>query len=99
MQYLNSSIDLLLPADNYNHLHEAPLRLYTITLTLAILHSISDLPLQMHELVLAWAYVGLRVVHSLVHALTNPPFVRFLVFSASEGIILVWFLVGVRLVF
>lgn len=37
---------------------------------------------------LAWAYVGLRVVHSLVQATTNRIFVRFGFFAASSVVLL-----------
>mgnify|MGYP002382013156 CR=1 FL=1 len=66
-------------ADNYNHLMEQPTLFYAVALTLALLD-------QGHGLntAIAWGYVGLRVVHSLVQALTNVIMVRFLVFMASS---------------
>jgi len=36
------------------------------------------------EAKLAWGYVGLRIVHSLVQATSNPIMVRFSLFAASE---------------
>lgn len=70
-------------ADNYNHLMEQPTLFYAVALTLALLD-------QGHGLntMLAWGYVGLRVVHSLVQALTNVIMVRFLVFMVSSVVLL-----------
>ncbi|KAL1304388.1 hypothetical protein AAFC00_003388 [Neodothiora populina] len=91
-------------ADNYNHLHEAPLRFYVVALTHSLLFllqqqqqsgafatkdffSSSEQSMDT-ELALAWMYVGLRVVHSLVQALTNRVMVRFGVYLASEVVML-----------
>lgn len=65
-------------ADNYNHLMEQPTIFYPIVLALVILgdHSTSTL-------VLAWAYVLLRIVHSLWQTLSNKIIVRFALFSLS----------------
>jgi len=70
-------------ADNYNHLMEQPTLFYAVALTLALLD-------QGHGLntAIAWGYVGLRVIHSLVQALTNIIMVRFLVFMASSVVLL-----------
>ena len=65
-------------ADNYNHLMEMPTLFYAVAITLAVL-GVSDGAA--HKL--AWAYVGLRVVHSLVQALTNKIEVRFTLFIFS----------------
>ena len=53
-------------AHNYTHLMEQPTLFYAICLTLALLGMGDG-----SNLLLAWAYVGLRVVHSLVQALGN----------------------------
>lgn len=66
-------------ADNYNHLMEQPTIFYAIALTLALLGEGSGV-----NLTLAWAYVGLRVVHSLVQALVNRIEVRFVLFALSS---------------
>jgi hypothetical protein len=50
-------------ADNYNHLMEQPTIFYAIALSLALMSHGDGL-----NLTLAWVYVGLRVVHSLVQA-------------------------------
>jgi hypothetical protein len=60
-------------AYNYNHLMEQPTLFYALVFYTALTHPwVSDLPL-----ILAWAYVALRVVHSLVQATVNLILVRF----------------------
>jgi hypothetical protein len=70
-------------ADNYNHLLEQPTLFYAIALTLAWLgHG--------HGLMaaLAWAYVGIRIVHSLVQALVNLVILRWALFMLSSLVLL-----------
>jgi len=65
-------------ADNYNHLHEQPTVFYALmfyTHLAGVADSVS--------LTLAWTYVGLRVLHSLIQCTWNFVPVRFFVFSAS----------------
>ncbi len=71
-------------ADNYNHLMEQPTLFYAVALTLALLGAGDGL-----NATLAWAYVGLRVVHSLVQALTNIVLIRFAVFMTASLVLLV----------
>jgi hypothetical protein len=66
-------------AQNYNHLHEAPTVFYAVALALALLGAGNGL-----NATLAWAYVGLRVVHSLVQATVNKVMLRFLIFALSS---------------
>lgn len=66
-------------ADNYNHLMEQPTIFYAIALTLALMDAGSGV-----NLMLAWAYVGLRVVHSLVQAIINKIELRFVIFVLSS---------------
>ena len=70
-------------ADNYNHLHEQPTLFYAIALA-AQLAGAADPT----NVALAWAYVGLRVAHSLVHATRNVIPVRFTVFSLGSLVLL-----------
>jgi len=70
-------------ADNYNHLMEQPTLFYAVALTLALAGAGAGL-----NLWLAWAYVGLRVVHSLIQALSNAILVRFGVFMAGSVVLL-----------
>lgn len=66
-------------ADNYNHLMEQPTVFYAVALSLSLL-GVGDGP----ALVMAWSYVGLRVLHSLVQALVNKIIARFLIFLVSS---------------
>lgn len=75
-------------ADNYNHLMEQPTIFYALVLALAVM-GVHD-PLNS---TLAWAYVLLRIVHSLVQSLGNKIEIRFVVFSLSN-IPLIWLIVN-----
>lgn len=66
-------------AHNYMHLHEQPTLFYAICLTLALMDFGGGL-----NLWLAWAYVALRVLHSLVQATWNVVRVRFAVFALAS---------------
>jgi len=60
-------------AYNYNHLMEQPTLFYALVFYTALAHRWqADTPL-----ILAWIYVVLRVVHSLVQATVNAIMVRF----------------------
>ena len=62
-------------AHNYNHLFEQPVLFYALALTIAFLghgHGVNTK--------IAWAYVGIRVIHSLFQALVNRVVVRFVLF-------------------
>lgn len=69
-------------ADNYNNLMEQPTVFYALLIVLVFLKDTSML-----TLVLAWSYVALRVVHSLIHATINHIPARFACFFLS-GIVL-----------
>ena len=83
------TLDQLLPAQtqwkahNYNHLHEAPTVFYAVALALALMGQGNGL-----NATLAWAYVGLRIVHSLVQATINKVMIRFLLFSLSSLVLI-----------
>lgn len=66
-------------ADNYNHLMEQPTLFYATALALAASGRASA-----GAATLAWAYVGLRVAHSLVQATWNKIEVRFSLFFLSS---------------
>lgn len=70
-------------ADNYNHLMEQPTLFYAIALVLALQDAGSG-----SALTLAWAYVGLRVAHSLVQATVNKIELRFLIFMLSSLVLI-----------
>lgn len=72
------------PAHNFAHLHEQPTVFYAICCILAITGSASGLDVQ-----LAWGYVGLRVVHSLIQSTVNHVPLRFLLFLTSAIVLAV----------
>ena len=80
-----TSLDTVLPpqvqwkAHNYNHLHEAPTVFYAVALLLALIGAGDGT-----NALSAWAYVGLRVVHSLIQATINKVALRFFVFALSS---------------
>jgi hypothetical protein len=70
-------------AHNYNHLHEAPTVFYAIAITLAIIGQGDGL-----NAWLGWAYVALRVIHSLIQATANRVVWRFAVFVLSTIVLI-----------
>jgi hypothetical protein len=81
-------------ADNYNHLMEQPTIFYAITLALALLGQGDGF-----NLTLAWIYVGLRIVHSLLQVLINKIEVRFVLFALSTFALIGLTINAVRVVF
>ena len=83
------SLDKVLPpevqwkAHNYNHLHEAPTVFYAVAIVLAIIGQGGGL-----NATLGWAYVTLRILHSLVQATVNRVMVRFLLFALSSLVLM-----------
>ena len=83
------TLDKLLPpevswkAHNYNHLHEAPTVFYAIAILLAIVGQGDGI-----NETLGWAYLALRVIHSLVQVTTNKVLVRFGVFVLSSLVLI-----------
>jgi hypothetical protein len=67
------------PAQNFNHLHEQPTYFISVVLILTLLGVRDDLTVYG-----AWGYVGLRVVHSVVHSTVNNVMVRFTLFALSS---------------
>ena len=66
-------------ADNFNHLMEHPTVFYAVAISLAVLGDATTI-----SLVLAWSYVGVRVLHSLVQVLLNHIQTRFALFVLSS---------------
>lgn len=71
-------------ADNYNHLHEQPTIFYALMFFAALTGGADALALK-----LAWAYVILRLVHSLVQATFNRVIVRFSIFATGSLVLMV----------
>ncbi len=81
-------------ADNYNNLMEQPTLFYAVALTLALLDADAGL-----NTGLAWLYVGLRVVHSLVQAIVNIIIIRFAIFMAASFVLLVMTIRAAMIIF
>lgn len=66
------------------NLFEAPVLFYLIVIIAVVTQQIGWLPL-----VLAWGYVLFRYAHSYVHLTSNNVLLRFRLFAASWGILIV----------
>jgi hypothetical protein len=71
-------------ADNYNHLMEQPTIFYALVFYIVLAGHTDPLNVEF-----AWAYVGLRVVHTLVQCTVNIVRLRFAVFSLSTLVLMV----------
>ena len=69
-------------SDNYNHLFEQPVAFYVVTLAIALTNNFDPLMIQ-----LAWAFVILRIIHSLIQLTINYIPLRFCIFAAGWLII------------
>ncbi len=70
-------------ADNYNHLFEQPTVFYAVALALAVIGQGSGI-----NATLAWAYVALRVAHSVLQALWNNVNACFALFATSSLVLM-----------
>lgn len=70
-------------ANNYNHLHEQPTIFYALVVYTHLAGAADALNIQ-----LAWAYVGLRVMHSLIHCTSNHVMSRFILFKLSSLVLI-----------
>jgi hypothetical protein len=70
-------------ADNYDHLLQQPTLFYAVALVLSLTRADDGL-----NTGLAWAYVALRVLHSLVQATINVIMIRFAVFAVATLVLL-----------
>jgi len=77
-------------AENYNHQFEAPVLFYVLCIGAMVAGLVSDI-----ALMLAWTYVGLRVLHSLIHITYNRVLHRFGVFVISSIVLIALFVVVV----
>lgn len=70
-------------ADNYNHLHEQPTVFYALMFFAALTGGADQTALY-----LAWGYVALRVLHSLVQILVSKVIPRFAVFALGSLVLI-----------
>ena len=66
-------------AHNYAHLMEQPTLFYAVTIIIALLGASA------FDVVAAWIYVALRIVHSVWQATVNVVKIRFLLFFLSSA--------------
>ena len=82
MSYLPSHVRRI--ADNYNHLFEQPTLFYATCLVIAVAGHVDATAVYA-----AWAFVILRVVHSLIQSTVNVVVMRFGIFMLSWVALLV----------
>lgn len=63
---------------NYTHLHEQPTVFYAVIIFLTLSGGVTPVTVG-----LAWAYTGLRIVHSIYQSTVNKVPVRFTIFMAG----------------
>jgi len=71
------------PAHNHTHLHEQPTLFYAVVAILAIIGPGAT------DILLAWIYVALRILHSLWQILVNAIPVRFGLFLLSSVVLII----------
>lgn len=76
--------EVSIPNRAWMNLLEAPVLFYALCLAGVAAQAVDDL-----ALTLAWSYVGLRIVHSLIHLTYNHVVHRLLVFAASNVVLTV----------
>ena len=78
-------LDAVLPPDvqwkahNYNHLMEQPTLFYAVCLLLMVMETEGRF-----ATTLAWAYVGIRIAHSIVQSTSNRIIIRWSLFSLAS---------------
>lgn len=70
-------------ADNYNHLHEQPTVFYALMMFAALTGGADGLMLK-----LAYGYVGVRILHSLIQVMSPKVMQRFLVFALASIVLI-----------
>jgi hypothetical protein len=79
-------------SDNFINLFEVPVLFYVAAFTAIVLGAVTPLALG-----LAWAYAGLRILHSLVQCSYNKVMHRFAVYSLSCLVLLaLWISLALR---
>ncbi len=79
--------EVCIPNRNYMNLLEMPILFYVVSIILFITHTANGTTV----LSLAWLYVALRIVHSIIHLTYNNVMHRFPIFTLSNFVLLaVW---------
>lgn len=87
----NNRLTRVSAADNFRNLFEVPVLFYVICLILYATSNVSQ-----SQLTLAWVYVVLRVLHSVVHVTYNKVLHRWLLYIASTAcLFLMWLIFAI----
>jgi hypothetical protein len=90
----NATLERSSGADNFKNLLEMPVLFYVLCLALLAAEAVTTGFLQA-----AWAYVGLRGLHSLIHLTYNRVVHRFLAYAASSVLLFgMWLVFAAELV-
>jgi len=82
-----------IPNRNYMNLLELPMLFYVVCVVLYVTGAASTT-----TIALAWAFVGLRIAHSLIHLTYNHVLHRLAAFSAANvALVLLWVSAGLHL--
>ena len=82
-----------IPNRNYMNLLELPMLFYAVCLVLYVTAGGSSVPVAV-----AWVYVGLRIVHSLIHLTYNQVIHRLSVFALSNAaLVSLWVMAGAHI--
>lgn len=88
-----AALEDVTPADNFRNLFEVPVLFYAICCVLAIADAVT-----VTQLALAWGFVALRAIHSLIHVTYNRVLHRFWVYVLSTLCVLaMWFVFALHL--
>ena len=79
-----------IPNRNYMNLLEAPMLFYVVCLIFY-----AGAATTTNVILLAWAYVALRLIHSAIHLTYNKVLHRVLVFAASNAVLIVLWVMAV----
>ncbi len=71
-------------ADNHNHLHEQPVMFYGLMFYLSLSGQGDNI-----YLYLAWGYVALRIIHSLVQVTINRVMIRFPLYAIGSIVLII----------
>ena len=76
-------VDVRLAGRNFSNLFEMPVLFYVLCLAVYMAHNVTESLVAM-----AWMYVALRVMHSLIHGTYNKILHRFSVYALSNFLLL-----------
>ncbi len=86
-------LEKTLAADNFRNLFEVPVLFYALCIAIAVTGGSTP-----RFVTAAWAYVGLRALHSLIHVTYNRVTHRFLVHASSTVLLFVmWAVFALRI--